>query len=162
MQTFLDDIDKLSRWDDSWAIVMVASVGPMARPHQLHFCYSSTKHDTTYDNPSIRIHDTGLFEQMYQDMSREMEEKLEYHCDKNEYYTLNPKTNLVHFIKQPNAFALRFESKVNILDSKKLYSAKTIADVINRNIESSVEKPVPPEMLARSEGHDFGMGDYVN
>ena len=163
MQLFLDDIDSLSRGDDSWAIVMVASVGPMSRPHQLHFCYSSTKHDTAYDDPHIRIRNTELFEQLYQDMSREMEEKLEYHCDKNEYYTLNSKTNLVHFIKQPNAFALRFESKVNILDSKKMYSAKTIADVINRNIESSVEKSVPPEMLARpAGGHDFGMDDYVN
>lgn len=162
LQLFLDDIDNLSRWDDSWAIVMVASVGPMSRPHQLHFCYSPTKHDTTYDNPAIRIHDTELFEQLYQDMSHEMEEKFEYHCDKNEYYILNSKTNLIHFIKQPNAFALRFESKVNILDSKKLYSAKTIADVINRNLEPGVKKPIPPEMLARPEGHDFGMGDYVN
>ena len=162
LQLFLEDINRLSRGEDNWAIVMLDAVGPMSRPHQLHFCYSPTKHDTTYDNPAIRIHDTELFEQMYQDMSREMEEKFEYHCDKNEYYILDSKTNLVHFIKQPNAFALRFESKVNILDARRLSTAKTIADVFNRNLEPGVEKPIPPEMLARPEGHDFGMGDYVN
>ncbi len=162
LQLFLDDINSLSRGDDSWAIMLLEATGPKSRPHQLHFCYSATKHDATYDDPNIRLRNLELFEQLYQDMSKEMEEQFDYHCDKNEYYIVNSKTNIAQFIKQPNAFTLRVESKLNVLDDKRVYTAKTIADIINRNLEPSVEKPIPPEMLVRQKGHDFGMGDYIN
>ena len=162
MQMFLDDIDSMSRGEDSWAILLLEATGPSTRPHQLHFCYSPTKHDTTYDNPDIRIRNTELFEQLYQDMAHEMEEKFGYYCDKNEYYIVNSQMNTAQFIKQPNVFTLRFESKLNVLDTRRIYSAKTIADIINRNLEPGVEKPIPPEMLARPKGHDFGMQDYVD
>ena len=91
-----------------------------------------------------------------------MEEKFGYFCDKNEYYIVNSKTNIAQYIKQPNAFTLRIEAKLNILDAKRLSTAQTIANVFNRNFEPDVEKQIPPEMTKRPRGHDFGMIDYVN
>lgn len=40
--------------------------------------------------------------------------------------------------------------------------AKTIADVFNEAFEPEVKKELPPEMVTRRKGHDFGFGDYVN
>jgi hypothetical protein len=39
---------------------------------------------------------------------------------------------------------------------------KALADGINAILEPEVEKQLPPEMVTRVEGHDFGMQDYVD
>ena len=39
---------------------------------------------------------------------------------------------------------------------------KTLAEVFNYAFEPEVQKQLPPEMLERQKGKDFGMSDYVN
>jgi hypothetical protein len=39
---------------------------------------------------------------------------------------------------------------------------KAIADVFNEAFEPEVSKQLPPEMVTRRVGHDFGFSDYIN
>jgi hypothetical protein len=39
---------------------------------------------------------------------------------------------------------------------------KTLAEIFNYAFEPEVQKQLPPEMLERQKGKDFGMKDYVN
>lgn len=162
---FLSDIDRLSAREDSWVISILESLGVQKgenrRKEHLHFCYASKKHDDTYNDPSIRIKDLDLFEQMYQDMSKVMNDMFGYICDKNEWYAVNPQTNFSKYIKSANVFTLRIETIVHVFASNSLSAIKTIADVLNRNFEPDVTKSYPPEMLKRPIGKDFGMQDYV-
>ena len=48
------------------------------------------------------------------------------------------------------------------IDGRFLQYAKDLADLLNAHLEPEVAKPIPQEMLKRPQGHDFGMGDYVN
>ena len=165
MRFFLDDIDSLSNKEDSWVIFLLQATGPQIgdnrRPHQLHFCFGP-KGDATYSSPEIRIKDKELFEQMYVDMDETMKSVYELYSDKNKYYGVNAKTNPAAYLKCPNNFTLRIESIVSVFSTNFLAVAKTISEVFNRNFEPGVEKPIPPEMLERRKGHDFGMDDYVD
>ena len=71
-------------------------------------------------------------------METKMAEKFNLYLDKNEWYAINPKTNIAQFINAENVFTLRVA------------------------FEPEVQKQLPPEMLERQKGKDFGMSDYVN
>jgi hypothetical protein len=47
-------------------------------------------------------------------------------------------------------------------DNRFMSITKEIADSIHRVLEPEVDVPLPPEMVTRHEGHDFGMDDYVD
>ena len=161
LRMFLDDIDRLASRPDSWVIPILGATGLKDRPTQLHFCYNSTKHDDSYNDPKSRIKDYKTFDKMYQEMEQTMVEKYHLHSDKNEWYAIQP-ANIAHFIKAPNVFTLRVECFVWVFDSTFLEATKSIADVFNHAFEPDVEKALPPEMLKRPIGHDFGMADYIN
>ena len=40
--------------------------------------------------------------------------------------------------------------------------SKDVADVFNEVFELDVHKELPPEMVTRPKGHDFGFGGYMN
>lgn len=165
MRLFLEDIDRLSNQEDSWVIMMLEATGPQKgekrRPHHLHFCFGP-KGDDTFTSPDIRIKDQALFEQMYVDMEETMRTTFELLSDKNKYYGVSPVTNTAMFLKCPNVFTLRIEAFVSVFSDAFLATAKTIADVFNRHFEPDVEKQLPPEMVTRPLGHDFGMDDYID
>lgn len=163
---FVEDLDKLASRPDSWVIQFLSSegiqTGPDRRMEDLHFCYSTRKHDHSYDDPNIRIVDKELFERMYVDMEKTMLEEFDWVCDKNDWHTIHPEMSVGRYIKAPNMFTLRVESKIHCFSDDFLSTIQTMAAVFNRHLEPEVEKPIPPEMLHRpSGGHDFGMGDYI-
>ena len=90
-----------------------------------------------------------------------MSERYDYHLDKNKWYAIQP-TNVGHFVKADNVFTLRIEERLYVFNNTFLALAKSIADVFNHAFEPDVEKQLPPEMLKRPLGHDFGMTDYIN
>jgi len=161
LRMFLDDIDRLSAQPDSWVIPILSSIGLKDRPTQLHFCYNSTKHDDSYNDPKSRITDFTTFDKMYKEMDAEMAEKFDLHADRNEWYAILP-TNVAHHLQAKNVFTLRVECSAFIFDSRFLEITKQIADVFNHAFEPDVEKVLPPEMLKRPIGHDFGMADYID
>lgn len=161
LQLFLDDINRLAARSGSWVIPILGATGLKNRPEQLHFCYNTTKGDDSYNDSKSLLQDYTIFDKMYNEMASVAEEKYDYHLDKNKWYAIQP-TNVGHFIKADNVFTLRIEERLYVFSNTFLALAKSIADVFNHAFEPDVEKQIPPEMLSRCIGHDFGMGDYVN
>ena len=161
LQLFLDDINRLAARSGSWVIPILGATGLKNRPEQLHFCYNTTKGDDSYNDSKSLLHDYATFDKMYNEMASVAEEKYDYHLDKNKWYAIQP-TNVGHFIKADNVFTLRIEERLYVFSNTFLALAKSIADVFNHAFEPDISKPLPPEMVKRNLGHDFGMADYVN
>jgi ribonuclease R len=70
--------------------------------------------------------------------------------------------NIGHFVKADNIFTLRIECFTFVFNQTFLDMIKTIADVFNYAFEPDVQKQLPPEMVTRRKGHDFGMRDYID
>jgi hypothetical protein len=128
----------------------------------LHFCYNTQKHDSSYDDPKARIVDYTAFDKAYNKMEVVMSEKYGYHCDKNEWYGVQYSKNVAYHFNAENVFTLRVECFVWVYDANYLEIIQAIADVFNEAFEPEVVKQLPPEMVSRPLGHDFGFGDYVN
>ena len=158
---FLDDINHFASRENSWVIPILEATGPKSRPHQIHFCYNSTKGDTSYNDPKSKVTDFVTFDKLYQALSTELENKYGYKSDKNIWYAIG-KQNVAHYIQSNNIFTLRVEAFVWLFDNRFLEVTKCIADIFHAVLESEKEQIVPPEMLKRIKGHDFGMKDYVD
>ena len=158
---FLEDVQRLASRPDSWVISVLAASGPLSRPTQLHFCYNTKKHDDSYSDPASRIKDYDLFDKLYRDMSESIETAFGYKSDKNEWYAIGSQ-NFIHKIECRNSFNLRVEAYLWMSDNRFMSITKEIADSIHRVLEPEVDVPLPPEMVTRHEGHDFGMQDYVD
>jgi hypothetical protein len=95
-------------------------------------------------------------------MSEILGEKYKYNCDKNQWYPVLNKKNIAYHINADNVFTLRVEAFVWVFDATYLAVTKDVADVFNEVFEPDVHKELPPEMVNRRKGHDFGFGDYIN
>jgi len=160
LRMFLDDINRLSARPGSWVIPILGAEGLKDRPTQLHFCFNSTKHDSSYNDPKARIKDYATFDKMYQEMELQME-RYNLHLDKNEWYAILTQ-NIAHHLKADNVFTLRIESYLFVFNATFLEFAKQLADTFNWAFEPEIEKQLPPEMVTRPIGHDFGMADYID
>ncbi len=158
---FLDDISRLADRPDSWVISILGATGTRSRPEQFHFCYNTTKHDASYNDPKSMLKDYDTFDKLYNNIAKDMDEKFSYKCDKNEWYAIQPQ-NFGHSIRNAkNQFTLRVECYVWMFDNRWGTVIKSLAEQMHAAIEPERELVVPFEMVKRREGHDFGMHDYV-
>ena len=158
---FMEDLNRLASRPNSWVIPVLGAIGPRTRPHQFHFCYNSTKHDASYNDPLSRVKDFDTFDKMYKKLEADLDEGYGFKCDKNEWYAVGS-TNIAHHIKADNVFTLRVECFVWMLDNRRVAVVKSLADGLAATLEPEAEKTLPAEMVKRPEGHDFGMDDYVD
>jgi voltage-gated potassium channel len=158
---FIEDLRRLADRPGSWVIPILEATGLRSRPTQFHFCYNSTKHDASYNDPTSLVKDYATFDTLYNHMEQTLKEKFDYNCDKNEWYAIG-KQNIGHRITASNVFTLRIEAFVWIFDSRWGLAVKTIADCFHEILEPERPVEIPYEMAKRQEGHDFGMQDYVD
>lgn len=158
---FLEDINRLSASEGSWVFPVLNAIGLKDRSTQLHFCYATQKHDHTYDDPDGTILDTASFQKMYEMMEQQME-SLGLHCDKNDWYVAQPKRNIAHHLECQNVCTLRIECQVAYFNSNSLQVAMDIAKVLKEAFEPEKQMALPPEMVKRPKGKDFGFDDYVD
>lgn len=161
MRLFLDDINSLSAKPGSWVIPILGAIGLKSRPEQFHFCYNSTKHDASYEDTKSRVKDFAIFDKLYNEISSMLSTSFNYTCDKNKWYAVGS-NNIAHHIKADNVFTLRVECFVWMFDNRYMAIIKSLAEEMSKVLEPDIEKPIPPEMLKRIIGKDFGMQDYIN
>ena len=161
LQLFLDDISRLSARPGSWVVPILGAIGLKSRPTQFHFCYNSTKHDNSYNDPKSLVKDYALFDAMYNALDEILTGKYNYKSDKNEWYAIG-KDNVGHHITADNVFTLRVECFVWMFDNRYLSVIKDLAETMHRVLEPERELVTPPEMVKRPFGHDFGMQDYID
>ena len=162
MRLFLDDINRLSSRSGSWVIPILGAIGPKSRPEHLHFCYNTKKGDESYDDPLARIQDYGTFKELYDDMFGHMLQKYNLLCDRNKWYPALDKQNIAYHVAGTNVFTLRVEMYLWVYNANCLEFTKTIADMFHKHLEPEKELALPPEMVTRRVGHDFGFADYID
>lgn len=161
LRPFLDDIEHLLAHEGSWVIPILGSEGARSRPSQIHFCYNTQKHDASYNDPKSRIKDYATFDALYRDVEQQMSVKFGPHCDKNDWYRVLA-NNIAYHISADNVFTLRMVGHVLVFDNSVWAMAQQIAHALLRNIELGKEPPLPPEMMTRMAGRDFGMASYID
>ena len=162
LRMFLDDINKLTSRPGSWAIPILASNGLKSRPEKIHFCYNTVKGDSSYDDPKALIHDYATFDKLYRDLSEKLLSTYNLVSDKNKWYAVQNNINVGYHIQASNVFTIRVEAYLWVFDANYLEFIKAISDSIRLTLEPEKEYHLPPEMVTRPLGHDFGFGDYVN
>lgn len=161
LRLFLDDINSLSSKPGSWVIPILCAIGLKNRPTQFHFCFNSTKHDASYDDSKSRVKDFETFDKLYNGVSAMLSTSFNYKCDKNEWYAVGS-NNIAHHLKADNVFTLRIECFVWMFDNRYMAVTQSLANELSKALEPGIEKPIPPEMLNRPIGKDFGMQDYID
>ena len=162
LRLFLDDINRLSDRPNSWVIPILEATGPKSRPEQLHFCYNTIKGNSGYDDSLARIKDYATFDALYKEMSEYMLKTYNLVSDKNKWYGVQKKQNVAYHVTAENVFTLRVEAYLWIFDSNFLEFTKAIADHFRKHLSPDAEFTLPPEMVTRPMGHDFGFGDYID
>lgn len=161
LQLFLDDITRLASRPNSWVIPILGAIGLKSRETQFHFCYNTTKHDSSYDDPKALIKDYITFDKMYKYVAEVLENNYGYKSDKNEWYAIG-KQNVGHHIVADNVFTLRVECFVYMFDNRYLQVIKDLAESFHQTLEPERPLVIPAEMLKRNNGKDFGMQDYID
>jgi voltage-gated potassium channel len=161
VKQFVDDISRLAARPNSWVIPMLGATGLKSRPTQFHFCYNTSKHDSSYNDPKSLVKDYAAFDSMYNALDEILTTKYGYHSDKNDWYAIG-KDNVGHHITAGNVFTLRVECFVWMIDNRFLSVIKDLAETMHATLEPERELVTPPEMLSRPSGKDFGMQDYVD
>lgn len=160
VKLFVDDISRLAARPNSWVIPILGATGLKSRPTQFHFCYNTSKHDSSYNDPKSLVKDYATFDSMYNALDEILTTKYGYHSDKNDWYAIG-KDNVGHHITAGNVFTLRVECFVWMIDNRFLSVIKDLAEIMHATLEPEIELVTPPEMLSRPLGKDFGMQDYV-
>ena len=162
LRLFLDDINRLSSRPGSWVIPILEATGLRSRPEQLHFCYNTVKGDSSYDDPLARIKDYATFDKLYNSVADYMSQKYNLTCDKNKWYGAQKNLNIAYHLEADNIFTLRVEGWLWIFDANFLEFTKALSDIIRETIEPEKKFELPPEMVSRQYGYDFGFQDYIN
>ena len=161
LRLFLDDINRFASCPGSWVIPVLGATGPKSRPEHLHFCYNTHKGDESFDDPLARINEYDNFKALYLEMSNLMTEQYGLRCDRNKWYAVSSR-NIAYHLKADNVFTLRAEMYLWVYNANFLALTKTIADTFHKYLEPEKDVQLPPEMVTRPVGHDFGFGDYLN
>lgn len=159
LRLFLDDINKMSSKPNSWVIPMVYSSGPKSREHKFHLVYSYKKGVDNYSGSEISLKDTAKCEQLFLDLNSTMTDKFNTPCDKNKYYDV-PSNTIAKRLKCKNVLFIRPEGHIIYFSSDKEEMIKTIAEVLNRNLEPDVKKSIPPELLNKPKGA-YGFRGFI-
>lgn len=144
-QQFVDDITR-DRDENDW-IVIVAGEQIVRNITDFHFEFGGEKGETGFDFPECITHDRAMLKQLYDDFSKNMEEK----GLKTDAHQVQPKLNrdnVTRYIQtktKANVLLLTVSYKLMVFDKTVHTAIYNIADIFNRNLETKKEKGLHKE-----------------
>ena len=155
----MEDLERLTSREGSWSVTMLVASGANepSYPTIFHFSAGGKKGDESFEGKNLVVEDMKAYRAFYEELSAELEAKYALTSDHQRY----------HGVTSPNLFARKFEegkgSRNNIIlrvawsaclwDARRIAIAKTIADALNRNFESDVEKVADPDLKIKKSGY---------
>ena len=139
---FIDDVKSLSCGKDKWVIFFISASGAEepAYPTDFHFIYGAKKGDEGYSDPNLTIMNTDKFDGFYSALAGRLESDFGYLSDKHRFHTGAGKKNIARRINggvETNAFTIRASFKVTVWDDRCIAVAKTIAESIQGQLNST-------------------------
>lgn len=173
IKLFLNDIQRLSNRENSIVIATIASDARITDtsdlPTQFHFQIGQGKNPDGKANYeceglTIRPEHIQLFDAMYNDFSKEIEEKYGYKTDVQQYGALvRNKFIGYHLTNKPSAFCLRIACSVLTWSKNHIGTQIILANAINKHFSPDNYPIVPSEDLTkvnRLSRKDYGFQFY--
>lgn len=162
LSEFMSDLNSLTSEDDSWVITLLPSSGANEPEFstQFHIEYGGPKGDPTFAAPGLLVKDTALADKLFSDMESTVKEQFGFLTDRQMYHSTESKDLYVRKLENSekvNAFVLRIAWSVFLWNSRKMEIAKTLAEVINRNIGNP-----DAEICSELKVKEMGFSDYIN
>lgn len=162
LDAFMADLNTITSRNDSWVITLLPSSGTNEPefPSQFHIEYGGAKGDTTFDGQDLLVKDIARADKLFKDIESTIENNYGYATDRQLYHNTNGKDIYLRKLENSenvNGFILRIAWSVFLWNSRKIEIAKTLAEIINRNI-GNPNHTISEEMKVK----DVGYSDYID
>lgn len=160
LEEFMSDMNSLTSAPDSWVVTLLPSSGA-SEPEfdtQLHIGFGGPKGDPTFGAPDLLVKDTAKADQLFNDIEATVQSKYGFFTDRQKYHSTDSPDLFVRKLSNAssvNAFVLRIAWSVLLWNPKKIEVARTLAEVINRNI-GNPDRCICQELKVK----DIGFSDY--
>lgn len=156
-QEFMSDLNRLVDNENRWLFCLMPSSGSLEPeyPTQFHFGYGGKKGDETYDDPNITLNNIPLFDSLYKECSKMLEEKYGFLSDGQRYHnTSNPKLFARHLDYKVNSVYLRISWSVACWDMRRIAIAKDLAETMNAVLDPDNRHEISPELTIKDIAFD--------
>lgn len=159
LAAYMNELENLTSREGSWTLTSLVASGILEPeyPTQFHFSAGGKKGDESFEGDNLLVQDMATYRAFYEDLSAELKTKFNLDSDHQKY----------HGATSSNIFARRYsagkECKNNILlrtawsaclwDSNRISIAKTIADAINKHLNSGNEIAYDAELKVKRLGY---------
>lgn len=163
LEEFMSDLNSVAIGSESWIITLLPSSGANEPelPTQFHIEYGGVKGDESFSGTDLLVKDIDKADVLFTDIERTMENAYGFKTDRQRYHnTSSPNIFLrkLENSKKVNGFVLRIAWSVFLWNSRKMEIAKTLADVLNRDITQHECQSFDGEMKLKGIGYN----DYLN
>lgn len=163
LEEFMSDLNSVAIGSESWVITLLPASGANEPefPTQFHIEYGGVKGDESFSGTDLLVKDIDKADALFTDIEGTMENTYGFKTDRQRYHnTSSPNLFLrkLENSKKVNGFVLRIAWSVFLWNSRKMEIAKTLADVLNRDIRQNKCQLFDDEMKVKGIGYN----DYLN
>ena len=163
LEEFMSDLNSVAIGSESWVITLLPASGANEPefPTQFHIEYGGVKGDESFSGTDLLVKDIDKADALFTDIEGTMENTYGFKTDRQRYHnTSSPNLFLrkLENSKKVNGFVLRIAWSVFLWNSRKMEIAKTLADVLNRDIRQNKCQFFDDEMNVKGIGYN----DYLN
>ena len=142
LNEFMADINTVTVENDAWVITLLPSSGANEPefPTQFHIEYGGAKGDPSFDGADLLVKDIPMAKMLFKDLESTLQDKYGFETDRQIYHSTTGQDLFMRKLensKNVNSFVLRIAWSVFLWNSRKMEIAKTLAEIINRNVGNS-------------------------
>lgn len=163
LEEFMGDLNSVAIGSESWVITLLPASGANEPefPTQFHIEYGGVKGDESFSGTDLLVKDIDKADALFTDIEGTMENTYGFKTDRQRYHNTSSPNLFFRKLensKKVNGFVLRIAWSVFLWNSRKMEIAKTLADVLNRDIRQNKCQLFDDEMNVKGIGYN----DYLN
>ena len=161
LNEFMDDMNSVTADAGNWVITLLPSSGANEPefPTQLHVEYGGKKGDEGFHGTDLLVKDIEKANKLFCELEETMDCRYGIKTDRQRYHDTSSPNIFLRKLKnaaQTNGFVLRIAWSVLLWNTQKIDVAKTLAQVLKRQIEG-LALPDCPDLKIK----DIGYQDYT-
>ena len=156
LSDFMADVNAVTTGDDAWVVTLLPSSGAIEPefPTQFHIEYGGEKGDSSFDAADLLVKDIPAADKLFCDLESTLADEYGFKTDRQMYHSTDSPDLFMRKLdnhENVNSFVLRVAWSVFLWNSRKIEIAKTLAEVINRNIGLS-DISICPDLKIKDVG----------
>lgn len=163
LDDFMADMNTVTAGDDSWVITLLPSSGANEPefPTQFHILYGGAKGDETFAGSDLLVKDIDKADKLFTDLENVMDSQFGFKTDRQRYHSSASPDIFLRKLDNSsavNGFVLRIAWSVLLWSSRRMEVAKTIAEVIQKDLLPGSQINNDPDLGVKSMGYS----DYAD